>query len=407
MAETKKLQSGRRFGPGLAAPQCPRYDAARAARFGADKEWEDAMTYGLRVVLLAALAVAGIAGRPASAEDIPRFQVEPFWPKPLPDNWILGQVAGVAVDANDHIWIIHRPGTLVDDEKEAMKTPPASRCCKPAPPVLEFDLEGNLLRHWGGPGAGYEWPKNEHGIFVDKDGNVWLAGNDNADHQILKFTPEGKFLQQIGHAGSTGGSNSQTQLGRPAHMMIDEAAGELYVADGYLNRRIIVFDAKTGAYKRHWGAYGNKPSDEKMPPYDPASAASQQFSNPVHCVRLSNDGLVYVCDRANDRIQVFHKDGSFVKEFRIEPQTLANGSVWDLVISNDPQQRYIFLVDGANNQAIVLARETGEVLSRFGQSGRMAGEFKWVHNLAIDSKGNLYTAEVGWGRRTQKFKRMN
>jgi DNA-binding beta-propeller fold protein YncE len=378
-----------------------------ARRFDA-KDREDAMTHGLRACLLAALVVAGgIVAQAAKAEDVPRFQVDPFWPKPLPDNWILGQVAGVAVDKDDHIWIIHRPRTLLDDEKEAMKTPPASRCCKPAPPVLEFDADGNLLRHWGGPGEGYEWPKSEHGIFVDNDRNVWLAGNDNTDHQILKFTADGKFLQQIGHAGSTGGSNSPTQLGRPAHMMVDEAAGELYVADGYLNHRVIVFDAKTGAYKRHWGAYGNKPSDEKMPPYDPASAPSQQFSNPVHCVRLSVDGLLYVCDRANDRIQVFHKDGTFVTEFRIEPQTLANGSVWDLVLSQDPQQRYIFIVDGANNQAIVIARETGEVLSRFGQSGRMAGEFKWVHNLAIDSKGNLYTAEVGWGRRTQKFKRMN
>jgi DNA-binding beta-propeller fold protein YncE len=366
---------------------------------------------GASKVLAAAMAIgvmiAGLAGGSARSGDVPRFQVEPFWPKPLPDNWILGQVAGIAVDKDDHIWVIHRPRTLLDDEKEALKTPPASRCCHPAPPVMEFDTDGNLLRHWGGPGEGYDWPKNEHGIFVDDDGNVWLAGNDPADHQILKFTPDGKFLQQIGKADSTGGSNSTTQLGRPAHMIVDEAAGELYVADGYLNRRIIVFDAKTGAYKRHWGAYGHRPSDEKMPPYDPAAAPSPQFSNPVHCVRLSHDGLVYVCDRANDRIQVFRKDGTFVKEFRIEPQTLANGSVWDLVLSNDPEQRYIFVVDGANEQVVVIARENGEVLSKFGQGGGMAGQFKWVHNVAVDSKGNLYTAEVGWGRRTQKFKRLN
>lgn len=356
--------------------------------------------------VLAVVAAISFASTSYSQET-PRFQVDPFWPKPLPDNWIVGQVAGIAVDKHDHIWIIHRPTTLLDDEKEAQKTPPATRCCKAAPPVMEFDAQGNLLRHWGGPGAGYEWPNNEHGIFVDDDDNVWLAGNDKSDHQILKFTPEGKFLTQIGKAGSTGGSNSTTQLGRPAHMVIDGQAGELYVADGYLNRRVIVFDAKTGAYKRHWGAYGRTPSDEKRAPYRPEAALSPQFANPVHCVRLSNDGLVYVCDRANDRIQVFRKDGSFVKEFRVEPQTLANGSVWDLVLSIDPQQRYIFIVDGANNQVIVLARETGESLSKFGQSGRMAGQFKWVHNVAIDSKGNLYTAEVGWGRRMQKFSRTN
>jgi DNA-binding beta-propeller fold protein YncE len=190
-------------------------------------------------------------------------------------------------------------------------------------------------------------------------------------------------------------------------MMLDPAAGELYVADGYRNHRVIVFDAKTGAFKRLWGAYGHAPSDEKLPPYTPSAPPSQQFGNPVHCVRLSHDGLVYVCDRANDRIQVFHKDGTFVQEFRFEPQTLANGSVWDMVLSTDPDERYMFIVDGANEQALVARRLTGEVLSRFGEAGRMAGEFKWVHNVAIDSKGNLYTTEVGWGRRVQRFKRLN
>src|SRR5262249_24083750 len=161
------------------------------------------------------------------------------------------------------------PGTILDDEKEAMKTPPSARCCHPAPAVMEFDQDGNLLRHWGGPGQGYDWPKSEHGIFVDDEGNVWIAGNDPSDAQILKFTGGGKFLQQIGHAGQTGGSNSHELLGRPAHMTIDAAANELYVADGYRNHRVIVFDAKTGAFERLWGAYGHAPSDEKLPPYNP------------------------------------------------------------------------------------------------------------------------------------------
>jgi len=185
---------------------------------------------------------------PARAEDAPKFQVEPFWPKPLPKNWILGQVGGIAVDKDDNIWVVHRPATLVDDEKGAMQDPPTTKCCTPALPVLEFDADGNLLRAWGGSGEAYDWPKMEHGVFVDQDGNVWIAGNDASDHQILKFSPEGKFLQQIGKAGSTGGSNSETQLGRPAHLQIDEAANELYVADGYLNRRVIVLDSRTGAY---------------------------------------------------------------------------------------------------------------------------------------------------------------
>jgi DNA-binding beta-propeller fold protein YncE len=362
-------------------------------------------------VLLATAAALGVfasdarAQQAAKAEVIPRFQPEPFWPKPLPENWVLGQVSGIAVDHNDHIWLVHRPSTLLDDEKGATKNPPETKCCQAAPPVMQFDAEGNLLRHWGGPGQGYDWPKSEHGIHVDKDGNVWLAGNQEGDNQILKFSPEGKFLQQIGKAGPSEGSNATTQLGRPAHMITDDAANELFVADGYGNKRIIVFDSKTGAYKRHWGAYGNKPADDKLPPYNPAGPLAQQFSNPVHCVRMSNDGLVYVCDRANDRIQVFRKDGTFVKEFRVEPQTLQNGSVWDLVLSEDRDQRFIFMADGANGQIVTLARGDGDVITAWGRHGRQPGQFKWVHNIAIDSKGNLYTAEVGFGRRVQKFKR--
>jgi hypothetical protein len=363
-----------------------------------------------RLTLAAGLALLALSSLAVNAQTSvpPQYVVEPFWPKPLPGNWILGQVAGVAVDNDDSVWIIHRPSTLVDDEKGAQKNPPETRCCQAAPPVLHFAADGTLVGSWGGPGAGYDWPGTEHGIHVDKEGNVWLAGNGKDDHQILKFSRDGKFIQQIGKAAATGGSNSKAELGRPAHMVTDEAAGELYVADGYLNRRIVVFDAKTGAYKRHWGAYGTKePSDDKLPPYTPAAigALSKSFANPVHCVRLSRDGLVYVCDRANDRIQVFQKDGSFVKEFQVEPQTLQGGAVWDLVLSEDSAQRYIFVADGANMQIDTLDRQSGEKLGSFGRPGRMAGEFKWVHNMAIDSKGNLYTTEVGTGRRLQKFKR--
>ena len=359
---------------------------------------------------LLVLLVCLLGSLHAAAQGTPQFKVDPFWPQPLPGNWMLGQVAGIAVDSRDNIWILHRPSTLVDDEKGAQQNPPTTRCCIAAPPVLKFDPQGKLLASWGGPAKtgdpGYEWPKSEHGIMVDTAGNVWIAGNDNADHQILKFTGDGKFLMQIGKANSTGGSNSTTQLGRPAHMMIDEKAGELYVADGYLNRRILVVDARSGAYKRHWGAYGNRPNDDKQAPYSPQAAASQQFNNPVHCVRMSNDGLVYMCDRANDRIQVFQPDGKFVREHKVEAATLQNGSVWDLVLSEDAAQRYLYVADGANNQIHVLLRENGQQLGSFGRPGRMAGEFKWVHNMAIDSKGNLYTSEVGTGRRAQKFTRL-
>ena len=350
------------------------------------------------------LGCSGAQQRQESA--IPQFKVDPFWPKPLPGNWMLGQVSGIAVDRNDNIWVLHRPTTLVDDEKGAMANPPATRCCTPAPAVLEFDPAGNLLRSWGGKGAGYDWPVQEHGIFVDNDGNVWLAGNDSKDHQILKFTPDGKFLQQLGRPGTSGGSNSPTQLGRPAHMVVDAAANELYVADGYGNRRVAVFDAKTLAYKRHWGAYGERPHDDKMPPYDPRAALLRSFLNPVHCVRISNDGLVYVCDRNGDRIQVFEKSGKFITEFLIEPETKQSGSVADIVFSEDAAQKYLYVGNISSGYVMIVERANGRVVSRFGRPGRMAGELKTVHNLAIDSKGNVYTAEVGTGRRAQKFSRI-
>jgi DNA-binding beta-propeller fold protein YncE len=355
----------------------------------------------------AAVALCACAADPAiTTGKVPKFAVDPYWPKPLPGNAILGQVAGIAVDSEDHVWIVHRPSTLLDDEKGAQLTPPATLCCTAPPSVLEFDSEGNLLRNWGGPGPGYDWPKSEHGIFVDRANNVWLAGNDNNDNQILKFTVDGKFIMQIGKAGPSEGSSSKTQLGRPAGIEIDEAAQELYVADGYGNHRVIVFDSRTGAFKRLWGAYGNSPSDAKVPAYDPKAPPSQQFGNPVHCARPSRDGLVYVCDRVNDRVQVFRKDGTFVKEFRVTPDTLQNGSVWDLVLSEDPQQKFIFMADGANGRVLVLLRDTGEILSVLGGPGRMAGQFRWVHNIAVDSKGNVYTTEVGFGRRAQKFRRI-
>ena len=367
------------------------------------------MQRAFAAAVIALVAATAAFAAPQAKNGGPRYVVDPFWPKDLPENWTLGQVAGIAVDAKDNVWVLHRPRSLVDDEKGAQKTPPETRCCKAAPSVLQFAPDGRLLKSWGGPETGADWPKNEHGIHVDKDGSVWLGGNDK-DDQVFKFSPDGKLLLQVGKADTLGGSNSTTRLGRPAHMVTDDGAGELYVADGYGNRRVIVFDARTGAYKRHWGAYGTgTPTDDKLPAYKPVGIAelSKSFSNPVHCVRLSRDGLVYVCDRANDRIQVFKKDGSFVKEFQVEPQTLQNGSVWDLVLSEDRAQRYIFVADGANMQVVTIDRQSGEKLGSFGRPGHMAGNFKWVHNMAIDSKGTIYTAEVGDGRRIQKFKRAN
>ncbi len=343
------------------------------------------------------------AGERAGAAEPLTFQVDPTWPKPLPNDWIMGQAAGVAVDGDDHIWVIQRPRTLTDDEKAASLDPPRTKCCKPAPPVLEFDQAGNVLRSWGGPGQGYNWPENEHGIQVDGRGFVWVAGNGTNDGQLLKFTKDGRFVLQIGKSGPQTDSRDTSRLGKPANVDFDMTANEVYVADGYYNHRIIVFDADTGAFKRQWGAYGKAPTDDKLPPYDPKAAPAQQFANPVHCVKIAQDGLVYVCDRTNDRVQVFHKDGSFVKEFFVEKGTRANGSVWELALWPDDKQSFLLNADGANNEVRTLDRDTGEVRGRFGRNGRMAGDFHWVHNLAIDMHGNVFTTEVDTGKRAQKF----
>jgi DNA-binding beta-propeller fold protein YncE len=338
--------------------------------------------------------------------DVPQLLVDPFWPKALPNDWILGQVAGVDVDADDHVWIVQRPGSLSDREIGASQNPPISKCCHAAPPVLEFDQSGNLLRAWGGPGAGYEWPRSEHGIHV-VDGFVWLAGNGEGDGQVLKFTVDGEFVLQIGRADRGTGSNDTDDLGQPAEIFVDVEANEVYVADGYGNRRVIVFDADTGRYKRHWGAYGNRPHDDALPAYDPTQRPSDQFASPVHCIEISHEGLVYVCDRANNRYQVFEKDGTFVEEAFFDPGTLLSGSVSDLALSEDAAQRFIYIVDGTNNELGVVDRGSAVTLARVGRPGRYAGQFHVVHNIAIDSGGNLYTTEVNTGQRVQKFRRLD
>jgi len=345
--------------------------------------------------------------RVAQGSAVPQLLVDPFWPKPLPNSWILGQVASVHVDRHDHVWVVHRPRSLSERELGASLNPPISKCCVAAPPVLEFDQSGNVLRSWGGPGSGYDWPSSEHGIHVDDHDFVWVGGNGPKDHQILKFTAAGRFVLQIGKPGQNAGSHDTKNLGSPADIDVDETAREVYVADGYGNRRVVVFDSETGAYKRHWGAYGKPPSDGPARPYSPTAPPSPQFGNPVHCVRLAKDGLVYICDRTNNRYQVFRKDGTFVSEAFFEKNTLLNGSVSSLVMSRDRAERLIFMVDGVNNEMRIVDRVSAQVLGHVGRPGRSAGQFHVVHDVAIDSQGNLYTAEVNTGQRVQKFRRLD
>jgi len=378
------------------------------------------------VALLVALGIAqAVLERTAAAQtkgavQAPRFEVDPLWPKPLPNHWILGSTIGVWVDSDDHVWIIHRSTATLGNNEKTLETK-QGECCAGAPPVLEFDQDGNLLRHWGGPGAGYEWPDSNHGIFIDYKGNVWIGGNGGPDSQILKFTKDGKFLMQVGKkgarrkagaaagnqegqtAGFVGGSNDQESFGRVAKIFVDAKANEAYIADGYLNKRVAVLDADTGKMKRYWGAYGNKPDDTPLKPYDPAAPPAQQFYNPVHCADMSVDRMIYVCDRVGDRLQVFTPEGKFVKEQWYEKNTLNAGSVWDIAFSKDAQQKYIFMADGVNEKVKIIDRQTLQELTTFGDGGRQPGQFYGVHSIAIDSKGNLYTTETYEGKRLQKF----
>lgn len=364
---------------------------------------------------------------PQVRQDVPRYKVDPFWPKELPNNWIMQGVPRIAVDKNDHIWTISRDADinttaqLDTAENGAAQDPPTALCCKAAPAVLEFDTEGNLLKAWGRAGYVPGWPqRREHALLVDKQGNVWVGGNDAGD-TLVQFTPDGKFVRDFGHrAPAISGderkdnpifqkdNNQQTDyftagIAAPA---IDDDAHELYMGD-YVHRRVLVYDLDTSAFKRGWGGHGmplSEISNDPLPPFDPTGPPRKDFTLPVHCIHIAGDGLVYVCNRGGDSIQVFTKQGKFVKEFFLHRMTAKGGTrVFELAFSADPQQKYLFVADGINNMVWILNREDGKVLGSVGHFGRYAGQFHFIDGLAVDSKGNMYTGEVGTGKRVQKF----
>jgi DNA-binding beta-propeller fold protein YncE len=362
------------------------------------------------LIALAALAVAqhvaerSVEAQAKTATQAPRFEVDPLWPKPLPNHWLLGSTIGVDVDAQDHVWIVHRSSATLDaNERAAEANPPIAECCKGAPPVLEFDQAGNLVRSWGGPGPGYEWPQSNHGITVDGKGFVWIGGNGATDGQVLKFTKDGKFVKQFGFAYANARSIDTWAFRQAAKIFVDDAKNEAIISDGYGNHRVIVIDAETGAFKRMWGAYGNKPSDENLGPYKPDAPPAQQFRNPVHCAMISKDNMMYVCDRQNNRIQVFTPEGKYIKEGFYAKNTLSAGSAWDIAFSRDPQQRFIYLADGQNMKVYIIDRQSLQLLTSFGDGGRQPGQFFGVHSIATDSRGNLYTTETYEGKRVQRF----
>jgi hypothetical protein len=360
------------------------------------------------VVVMAAAAVSCAA--PATAPEAaaasdgpPAFEPDPSWPKHLPNQWMLGQVSGVAVDAQDHVWVVHRPRTT--DEHDNYLRDGTADCCQPAPPVLEFDQEGNLLQSWGGPGDGYGWPNTEHGIYVEADGDVWITGNGDGDTNLVKFSSAGDFLLQIGRQGQSGGSSDTANVNRAAGVAVHAPTNEVFVADGYGNRRVIVFDADTGAYKRHWGAYGNRPDDAASFDRIYEGRGPEQF-NTVHGIAVSNDGIVYVGDRVNNRIQAFDLDGTYRTEVFIERQTTARfGTGFAVAFSPDEAQRFFYVPDGTNKKVQIVDRASMELVGYFGgYGGHGVGEFSHIHSIATDSRGNVYLGEVDTGRRVYRWR---
>jgi DNA-binding beta-propeller fold protein YncE len=346
---------------------------------------------------------ASLMQSPRAALPAPRFQVDPAWPK-IPNNWQFGQVASVSVDTQDHVWVLQRPGTLAAEEK-----------ARAAPPLLEFDNNGTFIQAWGGPGSGYQWPTSEHGVYVDPSGFVWIGGNGTDDHQVLKFTKAGRFVLQIGRAGQSKGNADTRNLNQPADAFVHTRTNELFVADGYGNRRVIVFDATTGTFKRMWGAFGNVPTDAPPNPAlpDAEEQGAPQFVQPVHAARVSTDGLVYVSDRGGKRVQVFTLEGKFVRQAFIGRECKApecgNGTTAaSTAFSADPGQRFLYVGNRSQAKVMIFARTTMDLLDSFGRPGSAPGEFGTLHHMATDSRGNLYVTEVTplrpENRRIQKFR---
>jgi NHL repeat len=335
----------------------------------------------------------------------PTFVVDPNWPQ-LPNHWVLGEVTSISVDRKDRIWVLHVPQSIPDAQR-----------ANAAPPVLQFDAKGKLLRSWGGPSAGTVWPGREHGIFVDANDFVWIGGRAGwprqttpgvSDDMILKFTMAGKLVMQIGHSGQGKGNLDTENVRQATDVFVDTGAKEIFVADGYGNKRVVVFDSETGAFKRMWGAFGNLPPATlaaNAPGPQPQTTADgpPEFGLP-HAVKVSRDGVVYVADRINNRIQLFTREGRFLRQVRLTND--ANTTVpvpAGFAFSPDDKQQFLYVVDSGPMRVVIFDRATMTQIGVIGTKGKGAGEFDIVHHIAADSKGNLYTAEIVNNRRAQRF----
>ncbi len=338
------------------------------------------------------------------SDAVPSFLVDPSWPREMPDKWIIGSITSVFVDSKDHVWITHQPEVLTPEEAAMVQDPPIGTCCTPAPTVIEFDAEGEVVQAWGDTSQDISvYPRNPHGLFVDHNDHVWIGTFRH--HRVMKFTRTGEHLLTIGKFDENGGSDHETLLGGPAGIWVDPDSNEAFIADGYRNRRVVVVDGETGKYLRHWGAYGEAPDDDYEYDYGartPDGPEPRQFAT-VHGIAGSRDGHIYVADRRGNRIQVFKQDGEFVTEKTVAVRTLASGSAFVIVLSPDPAQKWLYLADGTNHKVWILQREDLEIVGEFGRGGRFVGQFLRPHGMSVDSKGNLYVGEASTGRRIQKF----
>jgi len=398
-----------------------------------------------RIAGFAALALLAAGAAPVRADTLvdvtsehidksvpmPVFKADVSWPR-LPDDLILGQIPGLSVARDDTVWVLTRPNSLGPTETGRDTDPPITNaCCKTPAHVMQFDQQGNLLRQWGGPalapgestieGRGRsavetgdeQWPANVHGLYVDANDTVWIGGNGNGDHVVLNFTRNGEFIRQIGRRQSTDGNASKRFLGNPADIAVDD--GSVLVADGYINKRIIAFGHNDLVFERLWGAYGKDPDGEtRDQPFDQSQATSTgdgganpdsaSFGDIVHCVVRGPDSTIYVCDRRNNRLQIFREGGDgieFVRDVAIAPETGGTRTVSDVAFS--PDGKYVYVADMMNGRVWILLRETHGVVGWFGRNGRYPGQFIWLHSVDVDSAGNVYTTEVNTGRRVQRF----
>ena len=359
----------------------------------------------------------------------PLFQVDPFWPGPLPNRWSMQQVTGIYVDHMDIVWFLNRPNGAEGDEIGGEDSPQRMACCVSGPEVVAMDQDANIVHAWGNAAHHPNWPRSLQTVIADREGFVWVGGLAPTD-SILKFTREGEFVWDFGRRPPEGvqpeEDNTETEvLTQKGRFQLDQDAREIYILNW---KRVLVYDMDTGDFKRGWGGHGmplSEITNDRIPPYNwdgTRPPEEPQFVPALHFIEISNDGLVYVGERGQNRMQVFQKDGTWVRDIYVAEGTPAErlgptqcggvgnrkelppcGTMYKMAISKDAEQKYLYVADTANSSVWIVDRQSGETLGSFGGNGRYAGQLHWINAIATDSDGNIYTGEVEHAKRIQKF----